>query len=132
MSVVLDTHAIIWYLENSPELSLPALEAIHKSQVQGTPLYISAITLIEIIYLVERGRIRVQAFDRLDAAQKDPSSGLIVVAVDALVSEAVIKVKRQLVPDMPDRIIAATALYLGLPLVTRDRKIQASGILSIW
>jgi PIN domain nuclease of toxin-antitoxin system len=35
-------------------------------------------------------------------------------------------------PDLPDRIIAATALRLNLPLVTRDRKIQASQVNSIW
>jgi predicted nucleic acid-binding protein len=33
---------------------------------------------------------------------------------------------------MPDRIIAATALNLGLPLVTRDRRLQAAGIQTIW
>jgi predicted nucleic acid-binding protein len=37
------------------------------------------------------------------------------------------------VPDMPDRIIAATALSLSLPLVTRDAKIQAvTTIQTIW
>ncbi|PJB74400.1 MAG: PIN domain nuclease, partial [Armatimonadetes bacterium CG_4_9_14_3_um_filter_58_7] len=35
-------------------------------------------------------------------------------------------------PDMPDRIIAATALHLGLSLVTRDSKIQGCGIPTIW
>jgi predicted nucleic acid-binding protein len=33
---------------------------------------------------------------------------------------------------MPDRIIAATALALGLPLVTRDRKIRAADLETIW
>jgi predicted nucleic acid-binding protein len=37
-----------------------------------------------------------------------------------------------LVPDMPDRIIAATAMHLGLPLVMGDRKVQASVIVTIW
>jgi predicted nucleic acid-binding protein len=32
---------------------------------------------------------------------------------------------------MPDRIIAATALHLGLPLISRDRKIQLSGVNTI-
>ena len=36
------------------------------------------------------------------------------------------------IPDMPDRIIAATALHLGLPLVTRDRRLQSAGIQTIW
>jgi len=33
---------------------------------------------------------------------------------------------------MPDRIIAATALHLGLPLVTRDQRIAAAGIKTVW
>ena len=33
---------------------------------------------------------------------------------------------------MPDRIIAATALHLGLPLITRDQRIQSAGIKTIW
>ena len=42
------------------------------------------------------------------------------------------KDNRAQVPDMPDRIIAATALSLGLPLVTRDGRIRDSGIRTIW
>jgi predicted nucleic acid-binding protein len=42
------------------------------------------------------------------------------------------RVRREDVPDMPDRIIAATALALDLPLVTRDGKIRAAGIRTIW
>jgi len=41
-------------------------------------------------------------------------------------------VPRAEVPDMPDRIIAATALHLGLPLISRDRKIQLAGLQTIW
>jgi predicted nucleic acid-binding protein len=33
---------------------------------------------------------------------------------------------------MPDRIIGATALHLGIPLVTRDRRLQSAGIETIW
>lgn len=33
---------------------------------------------------------------------------------------------------LPDRVIAATALQLGLPLVTRDRRLQSAGIQTIW
>lgn len=42
------------------------------------------------------------------------------------------KVGRDQVPDMPDRIIAATALSLGVPLISRDRKIQVSTVSTIW
>jgi len=48
------------------------------------------------------------------------------------VVEALTRVPRTHVPDMPDRIIAATALHLGLPLMTRDRSIQRAGVRTIW
>jgi len=48
------------------------------------------------------------------------------------VVEALSYIPREQVPDMPDRIIAATARYLDLPLISRDRKIQAANINIIW
>jgi predicted nucleic acid-binding protein len=42
------------------------------------------------------------------------------------------RIPRNVVADMPDRIIAATALHLGLPLITRDRHLQSAGIQTIW
>ncbi len=45
---------------------------------------------------------------------------------------AVQQVSREQVPDLPDRIIAATALYLGVPLITRDRKIALSSVDTVW
>jgi predicted nucleic acid-binding protein len=41
-------------------------------------------------------------------------------------------IPRDIVADIPDRIIAATALHLGVPLVTRDRRLQGAGIQTIW
>jgi len=33
---------------------------------------------------------------------------------------------------MPDRIIAATALHLGVPLISRDRRISLSAVATVW
>jgi predicted nucleic acid-binding protein len=35
------------------------------------------------------------------------------------------------IPDMPDRIIAATAVHLNVPLISRDGKIRVSGVNTI-
>ena len=48
------------------------------------------------------------------------------------VAFALAQIPRNEVPDLPDRVIAATALLLGLALVTRDGKIRASHIETIW
>ena len=132
MSAVLDTHSAIWYLRPSKELSLVALQAIRRAVSSGKPIYVSAISLVETIFLVERGRLPLEALRRLEAGVMDSASGLIVAPLDAAVADAVYKVPRASVPDMPDRIIAATALHLGLPLVTRDQRIQSAGIETIW
>lgn len=60
------------------------------------------------------------------------STVLTVVPFDEIVAGYLHQVERSKVPDMPDRIIAATALSLGIPLISRDRKIQVSAVTTIW
>ena len=132
MAAVLDTHAAIWYVFIRKRLSQDALRFIRRAVDSGRPAYVSAISIVETIYLIERGRVPFEALQRLEAGLKDPTSGLLVAPVDEEVAEAVHKVPRYLVPEMPDRIIAATALRLGLPLITRDARIASVGIKTIW
>ena len=132
MTAVLDTHAAIWYLHRSSELSSAALRSIRRAVERGEPVYVSVISLVETIYLVERGRLPLEALRRLEDGLKNPISGLLLQPVDEEVAQAIHKVPRDLVPEMPDRIIAATALRLGLPLVTRDGRIASAGIRTIW
>ncbi len=132
MSVVLDTHTALWSVFDRKRISQTALQAIRRSVSAGKPLLVSAISIVETIYLVERGRIPLDAYRKLEAALRDPATGLIVAPVDEDVAQAVFRVPRQIVPDMPDRIIAATALRHDLPLLTRDLRIQAAGIKTIW
>jgi predicted nucleic acid-binding protein len=54
-----------------------------------------------------------------------------LVPIDRAVVDALGQVHREEVPDMPDRIIAATALSLGVNLLRRDRKIRASSTQTI-
>jgi predicted nucleic acid-binding protein len=56
----------------------------------------------------------------------------IEVPFDRNIIKYLLQVPRTSVPDLPDRIIATTALYLGVPLITRDAQIKASGIDTIW
>jgi PIN domain nuclease of toxin-antitoxin system len=132
MSAVLDTHTVLWYLENSKELSAAARTTVENAIRDARHVRVSAISLVETVYLIERRRLPLNALDRLRSALTDPNSGLFIAPVDAGVADALQDIPRDVVPDMPDRIIAATALHLGLPLVTRDRRLQAAGIQTIW
>ncbi|MGL5078370.1 MAG: PIN domain-containing protein, partial [Waterburya sp.] len=60
------------------------------------------------------------------------NTGMIVHELTVGVVEALATIPRDNVPDLPDRIIAATAVHLGLPLISRDSKITASKVNTIW
>jgi len=132
MAAVLDTHAVIWYLLGSDKLSQATYSLIEGAAIRGGPTYLSAVSLVEIVYLTERGRIAAEALDRLVSELRSPNPAFTIASLDSAVALAVRRIPRSVVPDMPDRIIAATALHLGLPLVTRDRRLQAAGIQTIW
>lgn len=87
---------------------------------------------MEIIYLQEKGRIPADLKAQLDAALEAGTTGLILASLTAAVANAVAEVPRSDVPDMPDRIIAATALNLGVPLISRDRAIRLSTVQTVW
>jgi len=72
------------------------------------------------------------AWKRLALALDDPDTCFQVAPLDQAVAVAVQRVPRDVVPDLPDRIIAATALTFGLPLVTRDRRLQSAGLATLW
>ncbi|MBS1839240.1 MAG: PIN domain-containing protein [Acidobacteria bacterium] len=79
MSAVLDTHAVLWYLENSAELSSVARTAIEEAMRLGHRVRVSAISVIEAVYLVERKRIPASALQRLRDTLADQNAGLAIV-----------------------------------------------------
>ncbi|HEY9800802.1 MAG TPA: type II toxin-antitoxin system VapC family toxin [Leptolyngbyaceae cyanobacterium] len=130
--LVTDTHALIWYLEDSSKLSVNANAAFEKCDKGEITIYIPTISLVEIVYLQERRRISADMKHLLDTALTTADSGFALVNLTTQIIDTLTTIPRDTVPDMPDRIIAATAKYMGLPLISRDTKIMASGINIIW
>ena len=60
------------------------------------------------------------------------NTGMIVYELTTGVVEALATIPRDSIPDLPDPIIAATAVHLGLSLISRDSKIAASKVDTIW
>ena len=61
--LVADTHALIWYLEASPRLSSSANAAIKAAFQAGEAVLVPTVSLVEIAYLVEKGRLPADGTD---------------------------------------------------------------------
>jgi predicted nucleic acid-binding protein len=57
---------------------------------------------------------------------------LLEMPLDRWIVQSMQRVDRAKVPDLPDRIIAATALHAHVPVISRDSKIRVSGIETVW
>lgn len=130
--IVIDTHIAIWYFADPTLLSKPAENAIDNAETNGT-IFVSAITIVELIYLIEKGKIPSDVLIELRKALDDSTTAFRLIELSREISDEVENIPRLTVPKMPDRIISATALHLNLPLVTKDHKIQAlQNIQIIW
>jgi PIN domain nuclease of toxin-antitoxin system len=132
IAAVADTHTAVWYLSSDPRLSSVAELFIDETAHKRNKIAISSISLGEMVYLVEKQRIPVSAFESLLQALADPEH----VFTEAFFTSAVVRsmqhISRPDVPDMPDRMIAATAIHLGVPAITRDGRMRASNLTTIW
>src|SRR5437588_8514015 len=131
-AVVVDTHSIVWYLSGDVRLSAKASDALEVATAAGERIHVPSICLVELTYLVEKGRLPAAARDRPIQALDDPTTPCALAPLDRTVADALELVDRLEVPDLPDRIVAATAVALRAPLISRDRKIRASQVNTLW
>jgi PIN domain nuclease of toxin-antitoxin system len=123
---VSDTHALHWHLVSNSKLSPGADRGVNQIVVPG-------IVLIEFVYLVEKDRLDSKHVEQLFTLLDTPSGSYTVGPLDLPVARALRQIPRTLIPEMPDRIITATALALGIPLITRDNAIQRAGVVpTVW
>ena len=130
---VTDTHAVIWYLSKNKRLSRKARAIFQKAQAGYGHVVVPSIVLVETIFLVQRMRVEEEITRILLALTEDPADGIYIYPLNKVVVQALSRFGPIAVPELADRIIAATALYLDLPLLTTDSAIQESGFIkTVW
>ncbi len=129
----MDTHTAIWYFANSPEISALATQTIDNAVTNGDSVILATISIVEIVYLIDKRKLVPQTLSRLIQNLKLPNNSFVSQDLTEDIAQTLQQIPRSTVPDMPDRIIDATALHLNLPLVSKDRKIQAlQSIQIVW
>ncbi|MDQ1352504.1 MAG: hypothetical protein QG657_2810 [Acidobacteriota bacterium] len=128
---VTDTHALIWHLTGNSKLSVKAKDIFQNADIGMHQIIIPSIVLIEMVYLVEKERIHNSSFDRILQLLENVNGSYEESPLNKETVKALQRIPRLEVPDMPDRIITATAYQLRLPLITRDEKIKKSKTVKI-
>lgn len=126
--IVIDTHILLWWATSPHLLSTMADETVTNADTVA----VSAITAWEIAVLHRRRRIKIARDPRPWMRDLEETRGLRIlpVTIDIGIRAADL---HEVLRDPIDSIIAATALTLGVPLVTKDERIQRSGVVAtIW
>ena len=129
--ILVDTHIVVWLAGDPKLISKKAHAAIQEARRNQSGLGIAAITLWELSMLLRRGRIGVTV--SLETFLRNVELNFVVFPLNARIAAMSMELGNGYPKDPTDRIIGATALVEGLPLVTRDEKIRASKQVStIW
>lgn len=122
MTALLDTHVLLWWLDDPGRLSVAQREVVESAD-EESPLLVSDISLWEVATLCSLGRIHLATPLRewLDKAVAPPL--VRRQGISPAVAAELAALPDSFHRDPADRILVATARVLGVTLLTRDRRI---------
>ncbi len=125
---VADTMAIVLHLER-PRSTALVQQIFSEADLGNLRIHIPAVVLAEVLYLSEKGRISLSLQDVRDHIVKHPSFTEVPLDIEIVDTAGPIKD----IPELHDRLIASTARFLGLELITNDTKIRSSAFVrTVW
>lgn len=121
--IVLDTHVLLWWVSNPEQLSKKARSTIERTLSEGS-IYISSISAWEIAMLVEKKRLALTMDVKDWISRCEAIPYIKFVPVTNGIAIKAVQLTGDIHNDPADRIIIATALSIGVALVTMDQKLR--------
>lgn len=122
MIYVIDTHVLIWYFTGNKRLSNELIRTIDQARQEDGSLLVPTIVLAEAMIVAIKGRAAFD-FEQLYARiQTEPA--FKIVSFDANIFDETLRIQK--IPEVHDRIIAATARFYNANLLTKDGVIRQS------
>ena len=129
---ILNTHALVWYLEGNPSLGAKAKITMRAADSE---MVLPLIALAEAAFLIEKGRIGIPSISNLLADVGDDER-IEIQPLTMEVFERSLTPEGLRIPELHDRFIVSTGLHLQdlghtVSILTKDQTITASGVLSV-
>lgn len=129
--ILADTHVVLWLAFSPGKISRQARAAIDEARRGGKGLAIADVTLLEIATLHKKGKVRISL--TLESFLTETETKFSVLPMTAPICAQAMAFPSSFPKDPADRIIGATALVHGFPLLTADNAIRNSKQLqTIW
>ena len=128
---VLDTHALMWFtMGRTEKLGREARRLFRRVTAGEGSGYVPTVVMVEIGEAIHRGRFRVET--GLGRWGENIFATRRFLPVD--LTWPIVRRAEELlmIPERRDRLIAATALEMQVPLISRDPEISAAGLEVIW
>ena len=122
--IVLDTHVLVWLINEPVKLSTKTEKTINKSIKEDNKLFVSSISVWEIFLLFKKGSLRADMDVDAWLAKVEDLSFIEFVPVNNAIGAKSVMLPEPFHKDPADRIIVATARELGTTLVTSDSKLR--------
>ena len=123
--IVLDTHALVWWVADSSRVGAKARRLIDSAVKAGDQVSVSCISVWEIAMLVARGRLELTIDVHSWMAHVQTLPYFNFVPVDNAIAMRAVHLEGLAPRDPADRMIVATALGLNATLVTADKELRS-------
>lgn len=131
--IILDTHVLVWWVNDSKQLSTAGKRAINNELKGGKEILISSISAWEITMLVKKDRLTLTMDVNDWITTTAAIDGVRYIPIDNAIAMQSVALPGEFHSDPADRLIVALARHHSAPLVTADKRIlKYEHVKTIW